>query len=194
MEKLRDILENIDIKSIESNINWEIDQRGIASVIEQNVIDVLTKTSLNVELSKSVKSMADITVNNIPIDIKSSDASKKFKMPNLISIDVLRKKVLDKNISLIYLFVVYDSNQKKILNIFTRGITELNWDYLHIQNLGKGQLQIKNFQDFYNSLDKKSKLTENAWKDKLRNESINFYKKLEKKTEQRIAGWTTWEK
>jgi|TARA_B100001079_G_C16155039_1_gene401611 hypothetical protein len=194
MEKLRDILENIDIKSIESNINWEIDQRGIASVIEQNVIDVLTKTSLNVELSKSVKSMADITVNNIPIDIKSSDTSKKFKMPNLISIDVLRKKVLDKNISLIYLFVVYDSNQKKILNIFTRGITELNWDYLHIQNLGKGQLQIKNFQDFYNSLDKKSKLTENAWKDKLRNESINFYKKLEKKTEQRIAGWTTWEK
>jgi hypothetical protein len=89
---------------------------------------------------------------------------------------------------------VYDSNQKKILNIFTRVITELNWDYLHIQNLGKGQLQIKNFEDFYNSLDKKSKLTENAWKDKLRNESINFYKKLTKKTEKRIAGWKTWEK
>jgi|TARA_B110000438_G_scaffold260542_1_gene270667 hypothetical protein len=194
MKKLQDILENIDIKSIESNINWEIDQRGIASVIEQNVIDVLSKTSLNIELSKSVKSMADITVNNIPIDIKASDASKKFKMPNLISIDVLRKKVLDKNLPLIYLFVVYDSNQKKILNIFTRVITELNWDYLHIQNLGKGQLQIKNFEDFYNSLDKKSKLTENAWKDKLRNESINFYKKLTKKTEKRIAGWKTWEK
>lgn len=195
MKDLKTILETIDIPTLESNINWNVDQRGIASVIEKTVIDILSANpNLSVKQPTGAKSMADVTVNDISIDIKASDMSRKFKMPNLISIDILRKKVLNVDGKLLYLFVVYDSELKKIQDIFTQEVTEINWEYLHICNLGKGQLQIINFDKFYNSSNRISPLTKGEWIDTLKNTAVAFYKKLELKTEERRADWMTWER
>ena len=71
-------------------------------------------------------------------------SDKKFKMPNLISIAVLKEKFYSEEI--LYSFVTYSSKQHKILDSHLFYIWELPWEHLKIQNLGKGQLQIKIFK------------------------------------------------
>ena len=104
-------------------------------------------------------------------------------MPNLISIDRLIK--LDK--PLIYNFVKYDSDKKQILDIIVLDVYELNWDYLSIQNLGAGQLQIKNMVLFFSS--PKTSLTKDEWVKKLEQEDVKFYNKLIDKTVKRKQKW-----
>ena len=66
-------------------------------------------------------------------------------------------------------------------------IYELNWGYLQIQNLGKGQLQITNMAQFLTN--PKTSLTKQEWLDKLKQEAIMFYTKLEIKTIKRKQLW-----
>jgi hypothetical protein len=101
----------------------------------------------------------------------------------LISID--RLKTLDK--PLIYNFVKYDSIEKKIIDIVVMDVYELNWDHLSIQNLGVGQLQIKNMVTFFES--PKTSLTKAEWIDRLGKEAVSFYAKLMVKTENRKKKW-----
>jgi len=104
-------------------------------------------------------------------------------MPNLISIDRLKR--LDK--PLLYNFVKYDSHQKKILGIMVLDVYELNWEHLKIENLGAGQLQIKNMEDFYQS--PKSNISKEEWLNELHQNAISFYNKLLGKTQRRIQAW-----
>ena len=129
------------------------------------------------------KSIEDITVNDTFIDHKTSDIALKFKMPNLISIDRLRNLTT----SLLYNFVIYNSSNRTIIDNFCLNIYELNWDYLQIQNLGKGQLQITNMAQFLTN--PKTSLTKQEWLDKLKQEAIMFYTKLEIKTIKRKQLW-----
>lgn len=158
-------------------------QRGIADKIEEQCNTILTSNFDDVQQPRSRRSIEDITVSGIYIDHKSSDEALKFKMPNLISID--RLKILDK--PLIYNFVVYNSETQKIVKNFSLNVYELNWDYLSIQNLGAGQLQIKNMKDFLKS--PKTTMTEDEWKERLRVEAVQFYDKLIKKTNNRRLKW-----
>jgi hypothetical protein len=66
-------------------------------------------------------------------------------------------------------------------------VYELNWDHLHIQNLGTGQLQIKNMVDFLES--PYTTLTKEQWIQRLGQEAVSFYSKLIKKTENRKKEW-----
>jgi hypothetical protein len=104
-------------------------------------------------------------------------------MPNLISID--RLSTLNK--PLIFNFVKYDSVEKKILDIIVLDVYELNWDHLSIQNLGVGQLQIKNMVSFFES--PRITLSKDEWVDRLRKEAVSFYSKLIIKTENRKNKW-----
>jgi hypothetical protein len=104
-------------------------------------------------------------------------------MPNLISIDRLRK--LDK--PLLYNFIKYDSVKKQILDVVVLNVYELNWEHLKIQNLGAGQLQIKDMISFYES--PKTSMTKEEWIERLKKEAVVFYDNLVRKTEKRKKQW-----
>lgn len=160
-----------------------LQQRGIADKIEDACNQIIKSNFQEVKPAKSRRSIEDINIGNTYVDHKTSDAALDFKMPNLISIDRLMK--LDR--PLIYNFVIYNSNDKKILDIFALEIYELNWDYLKIQNLGTGQLQITSMAEFLKN--PKTSMTKEEWLERLKSEAITFYNKLIEKTKTRKKKW-----
>jgi len=161
----------------------QLQQRGIADKLELQCNVILTESFPNAIPATSRRSIEDITINDCYIDHKTSDVALKFKMPNLISIDRLGSL----NKPLIYNFVKYNSIEKKIIDIIVLDVYELNWEHLSIQNLGVGQLQIKNMVSFFES--PKTSLTKDEWIDRLGKEAISFYSKLITKTENRKKKW-----
>lgn len=160
-----------------------LQQRGIADKIEDACNQIISENFDLVAPARSNRSIEDVNIGNVYVDHKSSDAARDFKMPNLISIDRLRK--LDRE--LIYNFIVYDSKQKVILKTFALDVYELNWDHLKIQNLGKGQLQIVNMAKFLES--PKTQLTKAEWLARLKTEAVAFYKKVQADARKREAEW-----
>ena len=164
-----------------------LQQRGIADKIEDACNEIIKEKFNDVVPASSRRSIEDINIGNTYVDHKTSDAALDFKMPNMISIDRLKK--LDRE--LIYNFVIYDSNKKEIIETFALNVYELNWEHLKIQNLGKGQLQITSMVQFLKS--PKSNLTKDQWLNKLKEEAILFYKKVQKDAEKRQKEWQQWQ-
>ncbi len=124
------------------------DQRGVASKIELIIKNYIIQNYNGIE-PKSVRAIEDIKVNNQLIDIKTRDIDRKFSMPNLISIERLKKilaKLKSKEVIIKYLFIDYkiDKNIVTITNIHENNIEDISWENLQISNLGLGQIQIKN--------------------------------------------------
>jgi len=163
-----------------------LQQRGIADKIEDACNDIIKNNFADVVPPRSRRSIEDISIGNVYVDHKTSDAALDFKMPNLISIDRLMK--LDRQ--LVYNFIIYNSDTKQIINTFALDVYELNWDHLKIQNLGAGQLQISNMTEFLKS--PKTTLTKEQWIDKLKEEAVQFYDRLILKTESRKKKWQKW--
>jgi hypothetical protein len=161
----------------------KLQQRGIADKIEADCADIIKSNFNNVTAARSRRSIEDVTVEGCYVDVKTSDQALKFKMPNLISIDRLIK--LDK--PLYYVFVSYNSETKQIVSVNVLNVYELNWDHLQIQNLGVGQLQIKNMQSFMQSCN--SNLTKAQWLSLLKKNAVQFYDNLIKKTQKRKKKW-----
>lgn len=170
-------------KNLEFPDSKNLQQRGIADKIEDACNQIIKENFEDVTPAKSNRSIEDINIGNVYVDHKSSDAARDFKMPNLISIARLKK--LDRE--LYYNFIVYDSKEKKIIKTFVLDVYELNWDHLKIQNLGKGQLQIVNMVKFLES--PKSTLTKDEWINKLKQEAIAFYKKVQVDAKKRESEW-----
>ena len=170
-----------------SKVKKGLDQRGYASELEKSFIDISKNTFKDVKEASSVKSTDDITINGILVDFKSTDIDKKFKMPNLISIAVLKEKYHSEEI--LYSFVTYSSKQHKVLDSHLFYIWELPWEHLKIQNLGKGQLQIKNMKNFIDDIGNLSILSKDEWYQEFIKQGEIFYKNLIKKTEKRIEEW-----
>lgn len=182
-ENLKNNITNLLKENLVFPDSNNLQQRGIADKIESACNLILTENLPDVRPATSRRSIEDVNIGNVYVDHKTSDAALDFKMPNMISIDRLRK--LDRD--LIYNFVIYDSKQKVILDNFSLFVYELNWDYLKIQNLGKGQLQITSMSDFVKS--PKTNLTKQQWYDRLKTEAINFYDKVQKDAGKRKAEW-----
>lgn len=184
------MIKNKLTKVLQKNLKFpeskNLQQRGIADKIEEACNVIIKESFENVTPAKSRRSIEDINIGNAYVDHKSSDAALDFKMPNMISIDRLKK--LDRD--LYYNFIVYDSNQQKILKTFVLNVYELNWDHLKIQNLGKGQLQITNMATFLES--PTTTLTKEEWIDRLKTEAIAFYKKVQRDAEKRQKEWASW--
>ena len=164
-----------------------LDQRGFASALEKQFISISKDSFDDCKEASSVKSTDDITINGKLVDVKSTDIDKKFKMPNLISIAVLKKKYYSKDI--LYSFVTYSSKQHKVLDNYLFYIWELPWEHLKIQNLGQGQLQIKNMKNFIDDIDNISTLSKDQWYQEFIKQGEIFYKDLIKKTEKRLKEW-----
>ena len=164
-----------------------LDQRGFASALEKQFINISKDIFDDYKEASSVRSTDDITINGKIIDFKTTDIDKEFKMPNLISIAVLKDKYYSEEI--LYSFVTYSSEQHKVLDSHLFYIWELPWEHLKIQNLGKGQLQIKNMKNFIDDIDNLSTLSKDQWYQEFIKQGQIFYKNLIKKTEKRAKEW-----
>lgn len=167
-----------------------LQQRGIADKIEEECTFIFKQHYEDVNNPTSRRSIEDVSIGDTFIDTKTSDESLNFKMPNMISIARLRKDIIDNNKELVYNFVIYNSENKEIVDNFVLNVFELNWEHLAIQNLGQGQLQIKNMKKFLEN--PKSNMAKEQWIDTLKQKAIVFYKQLEAKTKKRGEYWNTW--
>lgn len=161
-----------------------LQQRGMADRIEALCNEIINDNFQDVVPATSRRSIEDISIGTTYVDHKTSDVALDFKMPNMISIDRLRK--LDRE--LIYNFVIYDSRAKTIVDTFALNVYELNWDYLKIQNLGKGQLQITNMAAFL--ANPRSQLTKEEWLKRLSQAARDFYAKVQRDAERRQREWS----
>jgi hypothetical protein len=186
-------------KNLESLIETKIDvsniqQRGIGDKIENIVCEHITKLKMPemvIESATSRRSMEDIQILCrgllYKIDIKSHFVDSRFSMPNLVSIDRLKRFYNNDGNFLCYVFVDYrvDSDVATIVNIDIRLIEELDWDILAIQNLGKGQLQIKNMNNKLKFVD----IDRTSWMNKLKENSIIYYDNLINKIKRYKGIW-----
>ncbi len=124
------------------------------------------------------------------IDIKTQDMSKVYSVPNLISIKKAKDILTNHNNYIIYVFVEYEIdpnfNRVKISNIRVQPIETLDWSYLAIQNLGRGQLQIKNTA---NGLTFNNDRTRTQWLSELKDKSIEYYNNLILKITEYKSDW-----
>ena len=110
-------------------------------------------------------------------------------MPNLVSIDRLRKVLSDPDQDLIYILVHYrlDHDKKKVSieHIEFRPIYEIDPAVLAIQNLGKGVLQVKNMHNALDRFDGGRK----EWMKHISKMTFQFYNKQIQKFEKMKALW-----
>ena len=188
-------------------INFKFDskiivQKNVADYIETlcyDKVNELSNEDLVVSESLSVRSIEEIEIkldNNLyKIDIKTHDTNKDFSKPNLISIDKVRKYLTVTTNHIIYIFIDYiiEKDIVAISNVTVKPIESLDWSYLAIQNLGKGQLQIKSVPEgiFFNE-----NVTRKEWLDRLIKEGKDYYERLILKVSEYINNWgdeTKWQ-
>jgi len=185
--------------------NKKLMQRGMADLLEVEISDKVESKAeelskmidkhIMFEAAKSKRSIEDFqlvwNVNEIKFDVKTTEENK-FSMPNLISIDRLKKYYLkNPNHFIVYIFVDYyiecDENNKfiHIRSIKSSFIENISWNCLKIQNLGKGQLQIIN----KDALEFDVTISREEWFGMLKIKATDFYNDLIKKTKKRLIEW-----
>lgn len=147
-------------------------QRQIADVLEAHLSNYYVDQGG--KLPESVRTIEDVSLGDTLIDIKTRDINRKFSMPNLISVDRLRK---NKDKEIVYHFVDYRVKYDviEVTNQIILPIYEIDWSVLKIQNLGKGQLQLCGVKD-YNNIPKYQG-TREEWFAQLDLTMKNFYEK-----------------
>lgn len=152
------IIQFIKTQLDENLTNFELidggQQRTVGDLIESKVSEILqnSRSELISEIRKprSKKSIEDVTLVasgvTYYIDPKTHDTNSNFSMPNLTSIEKIKKLFLNKNEELVYVFVSYNIQDNMIIitDIKVFFLWELDISILGIGALGKGQLQIKN--------------------------------------------------
>lgn len=132
------------------------EQRSVADLIEFRVKSILmglcdndlVSKCLEPRSKKSIEDMSIVGKNGVKYytDTKSHNINSDFSMPNLTSVEKLRKLLEKNNEELIYIFVSYTTSGQNvsIINISVKYVWELSFKMLRIGSLGKGQLQISN--------------------------------------------------
>lgn len=159
-----------------------LEQRGYADMIEKLVAEEAKKHNPSeFRPAKSKRSIEDFSFHTyskyVWFDVKSFDVDSDFSMPNLVSIDRLRKVVTSTMEELIYIFVDYKLDHKNrkvtIEKIEFRPVTSIDPSVLAIQNLGKGVLQIKNMHNDVHTFTG----TKKEWMDEISVMARAFYAK-----------------
>ena len=175
-----------DLIGAKYKISSHLQQRGIADYIEGTVRDVIIARH-NGRPARSKRSIEDVMVGDFTyVDIKTRDVNADFSMPNLISIERLRKLYIDPKNELVLIFVDYAVETEEvdsamysrekyaaIKSIEIRPIESISWESMHIQALGKGQLQLKNAAN----PTKLYRLGRLQWLAQLKSESLLFIDK-----------------
>jgi hypothetical protein len=162
-------------------------QRGVGDIVENNISQFLLnyKSDFLVESASSKRSIEDVKISKDGsvyfLDIKTHDIDSDFSMPNLVSIDRLRKCLSKYNNFIVYVFVDYKTTDAitEITDINVLYIEDLSWNILSIANLGKGQLQIKDA----NKEIKTTAIGRAMWMQTLKENVLVYYDTLLKKIE-----------
>ena len=153
-------------------------QRAIADIIENDIVeDYVSRGGVP---PQSVRTIEDVFFEGRHIDIKTRDVDRDFSMPNLISVDRLRKNK-DKHIEYEFVDYMVNGDQAVIINVKNIPIHEIDWSVLRIQNLGLGQLQLLTTDTIpvYNG-------TKEDWYIRLVMETKSFYVRQIEKFQQMI--------
>jgi len=180
---------NINVPYVEN-----LEQRGYADMIEKLVAEEAKKNNpRQFHKARSKRSIEDFSYQTNGqqtwFDVKSFDVDSDFSMPNLVSIDRLRKVISDDKQDLVYILVDYklDHDKKTVVveNIDFRPVYKIDPAVLAIQNLGKGVLQVKNM---HNSLDVYDG-TKEEWMKEISAMAKSFYAKQIEKFKKLQATW-----
>jgi hypothetical protein len=128
-------------------------QRTVGDLIESKIVEII-KSAENDLISEKIlargkKSIEDVTIvsNGVKffLDPKTRNVNSKFSMPNLTSIEKLKKLYNSSVDELIYIFVDYKISENIIIieDVKSYFLWELDSSILGVGNLGNGQLQIK---------------------------------------------------
>lgn len=178
-------------------INEGSEQRSVGDLVEFKVKEIIKEFVSNTENIKyfeprSKKSIEDLTLvdnngNYYYLDSKTHNVYSKFSMPNLTSIDKIKKLLIDDKNNLSYIFVSYnvESNFVIIESVVVKYLWELDSSMLRIGSLGKGQLQISNMN--------KSLVFTNegkeSWFNKLKKMVIKYHSDTIKRIEKEKKLW-----
>lgn len=193
------VIQLIKTQLDENLTNFELvdggQQRTVGDLIESKVSEILrnVKSELITEkrAPRSKKSIEDVTLVSggvtYYIDPKTHDVNSDFSMPNLTSVEKIKKLFLNKNEELVYVFVSYriENAVINIVEVKVFFIWELDISILGVGALGKGQLQIKNANE---SLVFTSKGKENWYVDFKKLVQI-YLKKQITKIKKQILDW-----
>ena len=123
-----------------------LEHRGVADFIENKLTGYIISDYGGLK-ARSQRSIEDVGLEDYSylVDIKTKDGDKEFHMPNLVSVDRVRKFYFNDNNFIEYVFVDYNKRDTEVTikNIEYYKIEEIDWDCLQIANLGKGQIQIR---------------------------------------------------
>lgn len=151
------IKEHIKNTLLEKLTNFETvpggEQRTYADLVQKKAVDILfdSKNDLVTETrrAKSKRTIEDVTLISqkklFYIDIKTHDLNSEFSMPNLTSINRIRKVFNSDKKELVYSLVSYvlENNMLIVKDVEVFFIWELEPTILSVGALGLGQLQIK---------------------------------------------------
>lgn len=128
-----------------------LQQRGIADFLKNEIIKLFLKDFISLKVNENKKSLEDFSIEFSGkvslIDIKTTNITTKFSMPNLVAVNKVKCMIENDTIDdLYYLFIKYKivNNIIEIVKVQVFNILDLNWKNLTISNLGNGQIQVKN--------------------------------------------------
>ena len=156
MEIILDILENKVKELYRFSFNKSDIDKNIPDHINNLLYEKIHELSSDefiINKPTLTKVIEDIDIfyndNNYKIDVKPYFVNKPTTVYNLISIERARKYLSNKNNHIVYIFVKYAIYKEhiKITDIKVKPIESIYWSYLSIQNIGKGQLNLKNVVD-----------------------------------------------
>ena len=137
--------------------------------------------------SMSKRSQFDVEIKDndksFMFDIKIYDDNSSSSVSNLMSINRI-KTVLENNNDIYFIFIKYVNG--KIEDIRLQSLYSLKWNYILIQNLGKGQMQIKNLSDYTSYDDFKTK---EIWINEFKEKVLIYYDKLILKITENKSYW-----
>lgn len=154
-------------------------QRAYADLIEEQACSLAqSKYPDDFVAARTVRSPEDFKLKldkDYLIDVKTRQLNTEFNMPNLISVDRLDKILSDPAQDLYYWMIDYEvlnNGDCAIRHSEIRSVWSMPWEAVAIQNLGKGQLQIKNWSKLTVYLDDRA-----SWLQDLRMMRKIFYLK-----------------
>ena len=194
-----DVINLIDLKlkSLYNTTYTSSSEKFVNSDIKYLITMTLLKlngfNNLSVFKTDNIRSFENLEIkleNKLyKIDINTHDVEKVISLPSLMSIKRAKDFLSNYNNFITYIFVDYkmlSDNDFEIVNIQVQNIETLDWSYLSIQNLGKGQLQMKNISD---KLTFNNNITRREWLSLLNHKGSEYYNNLLLKITEYKSKW-----
>ena len=186
--KLKSLLDNTYTSTSEKQMSSDIEY-----LITKTILNLDGFSGLKVFESNNIRTFENIQIvlndKLFKIDINTHDISKVISLPSLMSIKRAKDFMSNYNNFITYIFVDYkvlSTTDFQIVNIDVQNIESLDWSYLSIQNLGKGQLQMKNISD---KITFNNNITRREWLTILNDKGSEYYNNLLLKITEYKSKW-----